>query len=62
MLKGERGGASVTCVVRSSNAPIVDDSAFAEPRFDGEKRLDTYVAMLHLAFAVITWESCGLLG
>jgi putative transposase len=27
-----------------------------------EKRADTYVAMLHLACALITWKSCGLLG
>jgi putative transposase len=27
-----------------------------------EKRTDTYVAMLHLACALITWRSCGLLG
>jgi putative transposase len=27
-----------------------------------EKRADTYVAMLHLACAVITWKACGLLG
>ncbi len=27
-----------------------------------EKRPDTYVAMLHFAFAIITWKSCGLLG
>ena len=27
-----------------------------------EKRADTYVAMLHLAFALITWRACGLLG
>lgn len=27
-----------------------------------EKRADTYVAMLHLSFALITWKSCGLLG
>jgi transposase len=27
-----------------------------------EKRPDTYVAMLHLACALITWKACGLLG
>lgn len=27
-----------------------------------EKRADTYLAMLHLACALITWKSCGLLG
>jgi putative transposase len=27
-----------------------------------EKRTDTYVAMLHLSFALITWRACGLLG
>ena len=27
-----------------------------------EKRADTYVAMLHLACALITWKACGLLG
>lgn len=27
-----------------------------------EKRADTYVAMLHLACAIITWKACGLLG
>lgn len=27
-----------------------------------EKRADTYVAMLHLSFALITWRACGLLG
>jgi putative transposase len=27
-----------------------------------EKRADTYVAMIHLACAVITWRSCGLVG
>lgn len=27
-----------------------------------EKRADTYVGMLHLACAIITWKSCGLLG
>ena len=27
-----------------------------------EKRADTYVAMLHLACAIITWKSCSLLG
>jgi putative transposase len=27
-----------------------------------EKRPDTYVAMIHLACAVITWKACGLLG
>jgi transposase len=27
-----------------------------------EKRADTYVAMLHLALALITWRACGLLG
>lgn len=27
-----------------------------------EKRADTYVAMLHLACAIITWRACGLLG
>ena len=27
-----------------------------------EKRADTYVALLHLAFALITWRACGLLG
>jgi len=26
-----------------------------------EKRADTYVAMLHLACAIITWKACGLL-
>ena len=27
-----------------------------------EKRADTYVAMLHLACALITWKACGLVG
>jgi putative transposase len=27
-----------------------------------EKRADTYVAMLHLACAIITWKACRLLG
>jgi putative transposase len=27
-----------------------------------EKRPDTYLAMLHLACALITWKACGLLG
>jgi putative transposase len=27
-----------------------------------EKRADTYVAMLHLSCALITWKACGLLG
>lgn len=27
-----------------------------------EKRADSYVAMLHFAFAIIAWRSCGLLG
>jgi putative transposase len=27
-----------------------------------EKRPDTYVAMIHLACALITWKACGLLG
>jgi putative transposase len=27
-----------------------------------EKRADTYVGMLHLACALITWKFCGLLG
>lgn len=27
-----------------------------------EKRADTYIAMLHLSLAVITWRSCGLFG
>ena len=27
-----------------------------------EKRADTYVAMLHLVCALITWKACGLLG
>jgi len=27
-----------------------------------EKRADTYIAMIHLACAVITWRSCGLVG
>jgi putative transposase len=27
-----------------------------------EKRADTYVAMLHLACALITWKACRLLG
>jgi putative transposase len=27
-----------------------------------EKREDTYVAMLHLALALITWRACGLMG
>jgi transposase len=27
-----------------------------------EKRPDTYVAMIHLACALITWKTCGLLG
>lgn len=27
-----------------------------------EKRADTYIAMLHLSFALITWRACGLLG
>lgn len=27
-----------------------------------EKRADTYLAMLHLACALITWKACGLLG
>ena len=27
-----------------------------------EKRADTYVAMLHLSCALITWRACGLLG
>lgn len=27
-----------------------------------EKRADTYIAMLHLSFAVITWRAAGLLG
>jgi putative transposase len=27
-----------------------------------EKRGDTYVAMLHFSFALITWRACGLLG
>ena len=27
-----------------------------------EKRVDTYVAMLHLACGIITWKACGLLG
>lgn len=27
-----------------------------------EKRPDTYVAMLHLSFALITWRAAGLLG
>ena len=27
-----------------------------------EKRADTYVAMLHFSFALITWRACGLLG
>jgi transposase len=27
-----------------------------------EKRADTYVGMLHLACALITWKTCGLLG
>jgi putative transposase len=27
-----------------------------------EKRPDTYVAMVHLACALITWKACGLLG
>jgi putative transposase len=27
-----------------------------------EKRPDTYVAMLHLACALITWKACSLLG
>jgi putative transposase len=27
-----------------------------------EKRADTYVAMLHLVCAIITWKACGLLG
>ena len=26
-----------------------------------EKRGDTYVAMLHLSVAIITWKACGLL-
>lgn len=27
-----------------------------------EKRADTYIAMLHLSFALITWRACRLLG
>jgi putative transposase len=27
-----------------------------------EKRADTYIAMLHLSFALITWRASGLLG
>jgi len=27
-----------------------------------EKRADTYVALLHLVFALITWQSCAALG
>ena len=27
-----------------------------------EKRADTYIAMLHLACAIITWRATGLLG
>lgn len=27
-----------------------------------EKRADTYIAMLHLSFALITWRACDLLG
>ena len=27
-----------------------------------EKRADTYLAMLHLVCALITWKACGLLG
>jgi transposase len=26
-----------------------------------EKRADTYIGMLHLAFAIITWRACGTL-
>jgi hypothetical protein len=28
----------------------------------GEKRADTYIAMLHLSFAIITWRACDALG
>lgn len=27
-----------------------------------EKRADTYIAMLHLSFAIITWRACDTLG
>jgi transposase len=28
----------------------------------GEKRIDTYLAMLHLALGIMTWRATGLLG